>query len=158
MRKCTNIFTIYEEVISHNVYDFAPDPSEFPNIWGNSIFFFISVAGRRSEPDPSLRPLCTYMTLWCLSFPCLENVVDFFESQKLDGVYRPVHVVPVVGEILLFLKGPKHENFGSRFLSPSKPIWLADLRRWRRNELYSRIGGIFGENCIRRMLSMPLMF
>ncbi len=31
MRKCTNIFTVYEEVVSH-IYDFAPDPSEFPNI------------------------------------------------------------------------------------------------------------------------------
>jgi hypothetical protein len=90
--------------------------------------------------------------------PCLEYIVDFFESQKLDGVYRPVHVVPVVGEILLFLKGPKHENLGSRFLTSSKPILVGDLRTWRRNELYSRIGCIFGENCIRRMMSMRLMF
>ncbi len=28
MRKCTNIFTIYEEFVSH----FATDPSDFPNI------------------------------------------------------------------------------------------------------------------------------
>jgi hypothetical protein len=66
--------------------------------------------------------LSVHDTLMCEFPPFLENVVDFFESQKLDGVYRPVHVVPVVGEILLFLKGPKHENFGSRFLTPSKPI------------------------------------
>jgi hypothetical protein len=31
MRKCTNIFIIYEEFVSH-IYDFAHDPSEFPNI------------------------------------------------------------------------------------------------------------------------------
>jgi hypothetical protein len=24
------------------IYDFTPDPSEFPNIWGNFLFFFIS--------------------------------------------------------------------------------------------------------------------
>jgi hypothetical protein len=30
MRKCTNIFTTFEEVVS--IYDFAPDPSDFPNI------------------------------------------------------------------------------------------------------------------------------
>jgi hypothetical protein len=39
MRKCTNIFTIYEEVI----YDFAPDPFKFSNIAENLIFFFFSV-------------------------------------------------------------------------------------------------------------------
>jgi hypothetical protein len=31
MRKCTNIFTIHEEVVLV-IYDFASDPSEFPNI------------------------------------------------------------------------------------------------------------------------------
>ncbi len=31
MRKRTNIFTIYEEV-AIVIYDFAPDPSEVPNI------------------------------------------------------------------------------------------------------------------------------
>ncbi len=98
------------------------------------------------------------MTLWCLIFPCLENIVDFFESQKLDGVHRPVHVVPVVGEILLFLKGPKHENFGSRFLTSSKPILVGDLRTGKRNKLDACICYIFGENCTRRMLSMRLMF
>jgi hypothetical protein len=39
MRKCTNIFTIYEAVI----YDFAPDPFKFPNICGKFNFFFFSV-------------------------------------------------------------------------------------------------------------------
>ncbi len=38
MWKYTNIFTIYEEVVIV-IYDFAPDPSEFPNF----ILFFISV-------------------------------------------------------------------------------------------------------------------
>jgi hypothetical protein len=71
-----------------------------------------------------------------LIFPCLENIVDFFESQKLDGVHRPVHVVPVVGEILLFLKGPKHENFGSRVVTPSKPIWCGQLKDWKKKMIF----------------------
>jgi|688.fasta_scaffold469138_2 hypothetical protein len=43
MRNCTNIFTIYEEVLV--IYDFAHDPSEFPNIQyeENFIFSLISV-------------------------------------------------------------------------------------------------------------------
>ncbi len=33
MRKCTNIFTICMRMMrSLVIYDFAPDPSEFPNI------------------------------------------------------------------------------------------------------------------------------
>ncbi len=40
MRKCTNIFPIYDEVASYTVYDFAPDPS---NIWGKFLFLFLSV-------------------------------------------------------------------------------------------------------------------
>ncbi len=41
MRKCTNIFTIYEEVVSHIwLCTVAPDPSEFPNIWGKFYFLF----------------------------------------------------------------------------------------------------------------------
>ncbi len=40
MRKCTNIFTIYEEVVSHILYDILPDPFEFPNIWGKFYFLF----------------------------------------------------------------------------------------------------------------------
>ncbi len=39
MRKRTNIFTMYEEFVSH----FANDPSEFPKCEENFIFFFISV-------------------------------------------------------------------------------------------------------------------
>jgi hypothetical protein len=38
MRKCTNVFTIYEGSLVK--YDFAPDPSEFPNIWGKFSFLF----------------------------------------------------------------------------------------------------------------------
>ncbi len=40
MRKCTNIFTIYEDWRSLVIYDFAPEPSEFPNIWGKFYFIF----------------------------------------------------------------------------------------------------------------------
>ncbi len=38
-------FTIYEEVVSHIMYDFAPDPSEFPYLrFKRKIFFsFLSV-------------------------------------------------------------------------------------------------------------------
>jgi hypothetical protein len=43
MRKITNIFTISEEVVSHN--DFAPDPSEFPN--GKFYFIFYQCDGGR---------------------------------------------------------------------------------------------------------------
>ena len=40
MRK---VFPIYEEAVSHTLYEFAPDPSAIPYIWRNSIFFVISV-------------------------------------------------------------------------------------------------------------------
>jgi hypothetical protein len=40
MRKCTNIFTRYEVVVSQIL---APDPPEFPNKWGIFFSFFISV-------------------------------------------------------------------------------------------------------------------
>ncbi len=43
MRKCTNIFTIYEEVVLV-IYVFASDPSEFPNIWGKFCFIFYQCA------------------------------------------------------------------------------------------------------------------
>ncbi len=36
MRKCTNIFTIKRSLV---IYDFAPDPSKFPNKWGK--FYFL---------------------------------------------------------------------------------------------------------------------
>jgi hypothetical protein len=44
LRKCINIFTIYEEAVSHTGYDFAPDPSKFPNICMRKMFYyFLSV-------------------------------------------------------------------------------------------------------------------
>jgi hypothetical protein len=51
MKKCTNIFTIYEEVVSHTVQYMILhlDPSEFPNICGKLYFlFYISVANIRA--------------------------------------------------------------------------------------------------------------
>jgi hypothetical protein len=31
------------------------------------------------------------------------------------------------------LKGPKHENFDSEFLTPSRPIWVGNLQTGRKN-------------------------
>jgi hypothetical protein len=55
------------------------------------------------------------------------------------------------------LKGPKHEIFGFRFITPSKPIWVGDFRTERKNLVIARIWCIFGENRIKRMLIMRLM-
>jgi hypothetical protein len=59
-----------------------------------------------------------------------------------------------------FLKGIKHENFGSEFLTPpSQPIWK-DLLIGRNNlflkPLTSALVVIFVENCIKSMLNKNL--
>jgi hypothetical protein len=40
MRQCTNIFTIYEEVVV--IHEFAPDPSEFLIYEENFLFFSVN--------------------------------------------------------------------------------------------------------------------
>jgi NADH:ubiquinone oxidoreductase subunit len=45
MRKCTNISPYTRRLLV--IYDFAPDPSEFPVIWENFIFFFVSAASQK---------------------------------------------------------------------------------------------------------------
>ncbi len=45
----------------------------------------------------------------------------------------------------------KHENFCSRFLIPSKPIWVGYLLIERKNEFDASILCIHGENCFERM-------
>jgi hypothetical protein len=41
------------------------------------------------------------------------------------------------------LKGLKHEIFGSRFITPSKPICVGDFRTDRKNNFFPRIRCIF---------------
>jgi hypothetical protein len=58
MRKCTNIFTIYEEVVSHICMTLHPISLNFLIYEENFLFFFISV--RRDMPvaefiDPLLK-------------------------------------------------------------------------------------------------------
>lgn len=49
-----------------------------------------------------------------------------------------------------FLKGPKLENFGSKFLKSPKPIWVVHFRRRiRNNYLTLTLKSIFGKNCIK---------
>ncbi len=65
MRKCTNMFTMRRSLV---IYDFAPDPSEFPNIWGKFYFLFYqckkSMRGTNrdsfSSVQPTIRPITNY--------------------------------------------------------------------------------------------------
>ncbi len=49
------------------------------------------------------------------------------EEGKGGGGQHPVVIV------IVFLKGPKHDNFSSEFLTPSKPIWVGNTRTGRKN-------------------------
>ncbi len=58
----------------------------------------------------------------------------------------------------LCLKGPKHKMFGSRLITPSKPVCVGDFRIERKTLFIARIWCIFGENSTKRMLGMRLIY
>ncbi len=55
------------------------------------------------------------------------------------------------------LKRSKHENFGSRFITPSKPIYVGDFGTQRKFNLTLVFDVFFLQKLIIRMLSMLLM-
>ncbi len=61
----------------------------------------------------------------------------------------------ILSDSRLFPFGPgspaDHENVSSRFLIPSKPIWVGYLQIGRKNELDAGILFIYGENFFERM-------
>ncbi len=52
--------------------------------------------------------------------------------KNLWRVRRP-RVLFCVKFLMPYLKGPKHEIFGSRFITPSNPILVSDFRIERKN-------------------------
>ncbi len=79
-------FLRYEEVhkyfhhiwgVRYIIYDFAPDHSEFPNIWGTILFYFLSV-------------FLTYIFFftYLISARTANNNLQYFSTEKEKYIWR----------------------------------------------------------------------
>ncbi len=106
MRKCTNIFSIYEEVV-----DFAPIPLNFLIYEENFLFFFICALLKILTSDPRHRPGilgCHWLNSFCPGI--LLELQDFgvFCSRSGKTLYNPEVFMArksLIGDILGFPEG-----------------------------------------------------
>ncbi len=107
MRKCTNIFAIYEEVVSY--IWLCTDPPKFPNIWGKFYFIFYQCTcfWRLQTQYPNkfmLTSSCTYVGIWNAIYENYRNDgtrvwVELFEWKNLFSLALiNVYIVPIYRE------------------------------------------------------------
>ncbi len=78
--------------------------------------------------ESQLRKLSVYGSVWAC-------VCQLMEAGGLGSKLSMLLFV-----LYFLLKGPKHENFGSEFLTPSKTIWMGDLRTGTSKINFSKLG------------------
>ncbi len=73
-----------------------------------------------------------------------------WDQKFLDTFQLRLELVSVLSticrEFVNLLLGPKHEIFGSRFITPSKPIWVGDFRTERKKFVVSACWMYFRRN------------